>query len=109
VITITDQKIQASVTTFNVDTSYQFTVVNKSKTASDFIIRERPLVPEGNAPAQQNVLYEVPSTDLPPGATQHFTFAFPDTTPQSNLEMATNLPGPGGSGNVLPIQAVLGK
>lgn len=109
-VTITNQRIEASVTTFNVNTSYQFTVVNKADTPADFLIRELPLVPEGSATAQKGVLYEIPSTRLPPGGTQHFTFAFPVTAPQSNLEMASNLPGPGGHGKVpLPIQAVLGK
>ncbi|HEX7733643.1 MAG TPA: hypothetical protein VF458_02225 [Ktedonobacteraceae bacterium] len=108
-VTITDQKIEASVTTFMVDTAYQFTVVNKAKKASNLVILEHSLVPEGSPSSQQGILYLLPSTQLPPGATQHFTYAFPNTTYQSNLELATDLPGINSTGRIFPIQTVLGK
>lgn len=108
-VTITDQKITASMTTFNVDTAYQFTVINKAKKPSNLLLLEQALVPEGSPATQQGVLYLVPSTQLPPGTTQHFTFAFPSTTHQSNLEMTTDIPGIESTGRILPIQTVLGK
>lgn len=108
-VTITDQKITASMTIFNVDTAYQFTVVNKAKKSSNLILLEQALVPSGSPSAQQGVLYLVPSTQLQPGATQHFTYAFPSTTHQSNLELTTDIPGIDSTGRILPIQTVLGK
>ena len=103
VVTITDQQITSSVTSFVVDVPYRFTVVNKTKEPSNLILLERPSSSAGSP--STGLLHLVPSTLLTPGATQHFTFAFPSTA-TTNLELATNLPGPSGIGKVLPIQTV---
>ena len=81
-VTITDKSIASSLTTFVANRPYYFTVTNLGHAPYNFIIRVRPGQAVLNPTAQQGVLYILPSSQLPPGATKSFTYAFPDYTIQ---------------------------
>lgn len=108
-ITITNTGLTSSLTTFLASTAYSFTVTNHSKNASNFIIRTHPEVPNASTKPSKQILYLLPATQLPAGATQHFTFEFPITAIQSSLEFSTTLPGPSDTGKHLPVSIYPGK
>jgi hypothetical protein len=102
-ITITNKSIQSSLTTFNPSVPYQFTVSNKSSKPHSFIILTKPNGANTNPSQNHNVLYNLNSSQLPAGGTKTFTYEFPISTPQSNVEFATYLTGQNGNGMTIPV------
>jgi predicted small secreted protein len=101
-ITITDKSIQSSLTTFNPNVPYLFTVSNKSGKPRSFLIVTKPS--GANINLQHNdILYSLNSNQLPAGASKTFTYEFQISTPQSHIEFATYLTGQNGNGMVLPV------
>lgn len=104
-VTVTDTNISSSMTTFSADTPYSFVVTNKGHAAHDFIIRTRPKGPRVAGQGNEGILYIISANHLPPGATRNFTYAFPLSTPQSDVEFSEHLAGPtGGPGPLIPVQ-----
>lgn len=115
-ITVTDTSITSSRTTFVANRPYYFTVTNHGHVPHDFIIRLWPGQAIGNPQPQQGVLYLVPSTKLPPGASRSFTYAFPDSLarpvkPQgnsSNVQFTTQIRGTNDNAVEIPVQVING-
>ncbi len=89
-VTIDGSHITSSMTTFMPNIPYNFIVTNKGNSSHEFIIRTRTQGPSTYQPNNQGVLYKLPSP-LGAGATTKFTYDFPITTPQSNVEFTTAL------------------
>jgi hypothetical protein len=109
-VTITDNSITSSIRTFKTAISYNFVVTNKGHAPHDFIIKERAKGPNPGPLPHDGVLYVLSSTQLTPGATRSFSYVFPITAPQTNVQFTTHLAGPGGSEEpFIPVQVVLGQ
>jgi hypothetical protein len=102
-VVITDTTITSSITTFRSNIPYTFVVTNKGHATHDFIIRTRIQGPATHQQTAQGLLYAL-RNPLAPGATTRFTYDFPISTPQSNVQFATQLPSPKGSGITIPVQ-----
>jgi hypothetical protein len=102
-ITITDNTIQSSIRTFHPNVPYNFVVTNKSSKPHSFLILTKPQAGNINPTNNGNLLYTVRSNQLPAGGSKTFTYEFPITTPQSNVEFATYLNGTSGKGMVIPV------
>jgi uncharacterized cupredoxin-like copper-binding protein len=102
-VTITDKTIQSSLTTFNPNVPYQFTVKNKSSKPHSFLIVTKPGAGNTNPTGNREVLYTLSSSQLPAGASKTFTYEFPISTPKSNVEFATYLNGTNGEGMTIPV------
>lgn len=104
-VTITQNSIQSSRTTFYADRVYDFVVTNKGTSPHDFIIRTKPQSAALTPTTNQGILHIVDSTHLPPGGKSAFTYQFPTNTIESNVEFLTHLTGPSGqAGQILPVQ-----
>lgn len=102
-VVLTDTTITSSMTTFRPNVPYTFVVTNKGHATHDFIIRTRIQGPATHQQTQQGLLYSL-RNPLAPGATTKFTYEFPISTPQSNVQFATQLPSPKGNGISIPVQ-----
>jgi len=100
-VTLTDSEIESSRVTFIAAERYDFVVTNNSKAPNTFIIELAPPGPDVGS-AYNEILFL--SSEISPGASRSFTYAFPIIAPQSALAFATRLPGPGGTGPLLPVQ-----
>lgn len=101
-VTLLDNKIESSRTTFIAGRPYVFVVTNQGTSPHDFIIDTRV---DGPAPGgvPDRILYIINSTQLPPGATKSFTFSFPLSDPKQAVQFNTHLAGPNGAGVLLPV------
>lgn len=102
-VILMDNSITSSITTFRPNIPYTFVVTNKGHASHDFIIRTTIQGPTTHQQTQQGLLYSL-RTPLAPGATTRFVYDFPVSTPQSNVQFATQLPSPTGKGISIPIQ-----
>lgn len=115
-VTITDKSITSSQTTFVANRPYYFTVTNHGHSPYNFIIKLRPGQAVENPQPKQGVLYLVPSTQLPPGATKSFNYAFPDSLAQpasqpgnsSTVQFTTQLRGNNADVVELPVNVTRG-
>lgn len=111
-VTITNNAIHSSITTFSSNTPYNFTVTNSGTAAHDFIItntvngsQPTPQPTQVKQPTQTKPLYVVPSSQLAPGKTVSFTYRFPPSIGQAYIVFTEHLSGPSGSqGPTLPVQ-----
>ena len=101
-VTLRDTEVESSRTTFLAGQAYYFVVTNKGSSPHNFIIdiRRKAPVPQGS---EDRILYMVDQAKLPPGATNRFTYVFPLSAPESSVQFATHLAGPGGPGVVIPV------
>lgn len=102
-VTITDTSIQSSRDNFYVGTPYTFVVTNKGSSPQNFIIRQRVSGPSSAPQPKEGILYIVNATRLKPGDTQTFTYEFPLSTEQTQLQFTTDLVGPHAAENHIPI------
>ena len=111
-VTITNNAIQSSITTFSSNTPYNFTVTNSGTSAHDFIITNSvnsstptPQATQVKQPTQNKPLYVVPSSQLAPGKSVSFTYQFPSSVGQAYIVFTEHLTGPSSSqGPTLPVQ-----
>ncbi|MGI9057583.1 MAG: hypothetical protein ACR2H5_03310 [Ktedonobacteraceae bacterium] len=96
-VTITDNSIHASRTTFSVGVPYTFIVTNNGQVKHNFIIRTRVAGPSVSPPTKQGILYLLSAEKLPQGATQTVSYEFPLSTLQGHVEFATDINGQNGS------------
>jgi uncharacterized cupredoxin-like copper-binding protein len=109
-VTVTDNKITSSITTFKTGITYDFVVTNKVHAPHDFIIKERAKGPNPGTLPHDGVLYIMNSTQLTPGTTRSFNYEFPISAPQTNVQFTTHLAGPGGAAApTIPVQVVAGQ
>jgi uncharacterized cupredoxin-like copper-binding protein len=103
-VTLTDFKIDSSLTTFSVGVPYHFVVTNKGAVNHEFVI----MPPEQGVQGSET---QLPSTalagilgkDLTPGATKTLDYTFTKAAPAGSLEFACHLPGHYEAGMHTPI------
>jgi uncharacterized cupredoxin-like copper-binding protein len=101
-VTITDKSISSSMKTFQAGVPYFFVVTNNGSSSHNFIIKENPSRSEPGSPqSQEGIIYSVGS--IPPGATHTFTYQFPIVSPNTHLQFASQLNGPGGHEIYVPV------
>ncbi|HJT59705.1 MAG TPA: hypothetical protein VJ761_24560 [Ktedonobacteraceae bacterium] len=106
-VTITDKGISSSMKTFQAGVPYFFVVTNDGSTSHNFIIKKYAEGSEPGTPqAQEGVIYTVGR--IAPGATHTFTYQFPIVSPQTHLQFASQLSGPGGHEIYVPVEVSSG-
>jgi uncharacterized cupredoxin-like copper-binding protein len=87
-ITLVDNKIDASTTTFQVGIPYTFVITNKGKHAHNFNINPPVSVAGSLDQALNAALLAVPQEQLGPGASATVDFTFPDSAAGQLLEFS---------------------
>jgi uncharacterized cupredoxin-like copper-binding protein len=92
-VTLTEFKIESSLTDFKVGVPYHFIVTNSGTVAHEFRI-----MPPSNGTitqdeAQQTTLASISSADLTPGSTKTLDYTFKQAAPAGALELACHTPG----------------
>ncbi|TMC21215.1 MAG: hypothetical protein E6J34_10260 [Chloroflexi bacterium] len=101
-VTLSDFKIESSQTTFDHNTAYHFTIVNKGALAHEFMIV--PPISHSTMPMDdmhKMALAHIENIDV--GATKTLNFTFPQPAPAGKLEFACHLEGHYASGMHLGI------
>jgi uncharacterized cupredoxin-like copper-binding protein len=93
-VTLSDFKIDSSLTTFSTGVPYHFVVTNKGAVAHEFVI----MPPEQGALGSETqlpsgALAGIMGKDLTPGATRTLDYTFTKAAPAGSLEFACHLPG----------------
>jgi len=102
-VTLTDFKIDSSVTTFSVGVPYHFVVTNKGAVAHEFVIMPPEQGTQGSeAQLPSTALAGIAGKDLAAGATKTLDYTFTQA-PASGLEFACHLPGHYEAGMHTPI------
>lgn len=105
-VTLTDSSIQTSRNSFYVGTPYTFVVTNKGSYPQNFIIRQRVSGPTTAPQPKEGILYIVDAPKLKPGTTQTFTYQFPLSAEQTQLQFTTHLVDSRAAENHIPIKVV---
>ena len=93
-VTLSDFKIEASQTSFQVGKSYHFVVTNSSKsTANHELMLVMPMSGDGMDMSEMDkmALYSVAAQDLPPGASKSFDYTFSRPAAAGELEFACHV------------------
>jgi hypothetical protein len=102
-VTITDNAISTSLKNFQASVPYFFQVTNNGKYDHNFIILQNPSSAEPSSPqGQAGVMYT--AGNIAPGTTDTFTYQFTIASPQTQLQFASQLNGPGGHEIDVPVQ-----
>lgn len=87
-ITLADNTIESSLTSFQTGVPYTFVITNTGRHAHNFNISQ-PVAEAGSLDAAlQGALLAVPQGELAPGATVTREFSFPDSATGTNLELS---------------------
>ncbi len=104
-VTLTEFKIEASLTSFKVGVPYRFVVTNAGKVPHELMIMP-PVTGEMKGMSMEELdkmaLAMIKEEDLPAGATKTLDFTF-TTLPTGSLEFACHVPGHYEAGMRLPI------
>ena len=93
-VTLTDFKIDSSLTTFSTGVPYHFVVVNKGAVAHEFVIMPPEQGTQGSeTQLPSTALAGIMGKDLAAGATKTLDYTFTQAAPASGLEFACHLPG----------------
>ena len=93
-ISLSDFKIEASQTSFQVGKSYHFVVTNSSKsTANHELMLMTPMSGDGMDMSEMDkmALYAIGQQDLPPGASKSFDYTFTKPAAAGELEFACHV------------------
>ncbi len=91
-VTLTDFKVDSSLTSFSVGVPYHFVVTNKGAVAHEFVIMPSAQGVQGSeTQLPSNALAGILGKDLTPGSTKTLDYTF--TQAASGLEFACHLPG----------------
>ncbi len=101
-VTLTDFKIESSLTNFTVGVPYHFTIVNNGSVAHEFLIMP-PADPASADAARTKAVLTVGQSDLQAGATKTVDYTFTTAAPAGTLEMACHITGHYEAGMHLPI------
>ncbi len=107
-VVIKDKDITSTMKNFRAGIPYTFVVANQGKTSHNFIIWHRI---SGAASTQQphdGILYIVPATQLTAGKTLTFSYQFPLSSIQSDLQFTTHLSGTEPEGPHIPVNVTKG-
>ncbi len=91
-VTLTDFKIDSSVTTFSVGVPYHFVITNKGATAHEFYIMPPADASTADSKKSQAVV-AVTQSDLPAGGSKTVDYTFTTAAPAGTLEMACHVAG----------------
>ncbi len=91
-ITLTDFKIDSSVTDFSVGVPYHFVITNKGATAHEFYIMPPADASTADSKKSQAVV-AVTQSDLPAGGSKTVDYTFTTAAPAGTLEMACHVAG----------------
>jgi uncharacterized cupredoxin-like copper-binding protein len=87
-VTLADNTIESSLTSFQAGVTYAFVIKNTGRHAHNFNISV-PVDEAGSLDAAlQGALLAVPQSELGPGATASADFTFPDSAVGANLELS---------------------
>jgi uncharacterized cupredoxin-like copper-binding protein len=100
-VTLTDFKIDSSLTTFSTGVPYHFVVTNKGAVNHQFLIMP-PIASPTTEQINQMMLAGIAGQGLAPGATQTVDYTF-KSAPAGTLEFACHLPGHYDAGMHTPI------
>ena len=102
-VTLSEFKIDSSLTTFSQGVPYHFIVTNKGTVNHEF----RIIPPVSGQPSQDQInsmtLAAIAQDQLAPGATATLDYTFTKAYPEGSLEIACHLPGHYDAGMHLPI------
>lgn len=101
-ITLTDFKIDSSLTTFSVGVPYHFVIVNKGSVAHEFYIMP-PADPSTADGKKGQAVVAVTQNDLGAGATKTVDYTFTAAAPEGSLEMSCHIAGHYEAGMHIPI------
>ena len=101
-VTLTDFKVESSLTTFSVGVPYHFTIVNTGSVAHELVIMP-PADPASAQAALAKAVLNVGASDLQAGATKTVDYTFTTAAPDGTLEMACHITGHYEAGMHLPI------
>lgn len=105
-ITMTEFKIEPSMTAFKVGVPYRFVVSNKGTVNHDFSISAPVMAGMAGmsmGDAHENALAVIDAKDLPPGATKTIDLTFSKPMSSSEIEFACHTPGHYESGMHVPM------
>ncbi len=103
-VTLTDFKIDSSLTTFSVGVPYHFVVTNKGAVAHEFVIMPPDPTAQGSeTQLPSTALAGIMGKDLAAGTTKTLDYTFTQAAPASGLELACHLPGHYDAGMHTPI------
>lgn len=88
VVTLDDNTIESSLTTFQVGVPYTFVINNTGRHAHNFNIAQPVAIAGSLDAALQGALLAVSQRDLGPGATVRAPFTFPDSAADLKLEFS---------------------
>jgi uncharacterized cupredoxin-like copper-binding protein len=88
IITLADNSIESSLTTFKVGVPYTFVITNKGNHDHNFNIAQPVSVAGSLDAALQNALLAVPKNQLGGGAQVTVEYTFPDTAASTQLEFS---------------------
>jgi uncharacterized cupredoxin-like copper-binding protein len=97
-VTLTDFKVESSLTTFSVGVPYRFVVTNKGSVAHEVLI----MPPTSTDPS--TALLTVAEKDLQAGASKTVDYTFTKAAPSGSLEFACHISGHYEAGMHLPIE-----
>lgn len=102
-VTLSEFKIESSVTTFTPGTPYHFVVTNKGQAAHEFMIMPRGMNMSGMSmdDMHKRALHMIDS--VAPGETKTFDYTFASSMMGQNFEFACHLPGHYEAGMLLPV------
>jgi uncharacterized cupredoxin-like copper-binding protein len=95
-VTLTDFKVESSLTTFSVGTPYHFVITNNGSVAHEILI----MAPGGD---RSQALLTVGEKDLQAGATKAVDYTFTTAAPDGKLEFACHISGHYEAGMHLPL------
>lgn len=106
-VTMTEFKIEPSMTNFKVGVPYRFVVSNKGTVNHDFSISP-PVMQHGgmsmsSEDAHKDAVLVIEASEMPPGATKTADVTFTTPTAQAPLEFACHTPGHYEAGMLVPI------
>jgi uncharacterized cupredoxin-like copper-binding protein len=103
-VTLTDFKIDSSLTTFSTGVPYHFVVANKGAVTHEFMIMP-PVQGETDTETAmpKTALAGILGKDLTAGTTQTLDYTFTQAAPAGSLEFACHLPGHYEAGMHTPI------
>ena len=87
-ITLADNTIDSSLTTFQVGVPYTFVITNSGRRGHNFNISTPVSVVGSLDAALESALLAVPQSDLGPGASVTVEYTFPDSAAGQNLEFS---------------------
>lgn len=92
-VTLSEFKVDSSLTTFSVGVPYHFVVVNQGGAPHELLIMAPTNDPATLDAARKAALVTLTTQDLPIGATKTVDYTFTQAAPAGTLELACHLPG----------------